>query len=127
MASSQAARNKRKGSQWETDLREGLRSIGADVESLRLAGAEDEGDMVVREARRPRRRKFLVIEAKNAKFEPGVFIKEAQVERENFARHRGLSLDDVDGIAVIKRRGGNWRKAFVLTTVEDYFDLDGAS
>ncbi|AFU62090.1 hypothetical protein D854_gp52 [Streptomyces phage R4] len=113
-------RNKRIGAQWETDLREGLRSEGFDVESLRLAGKEDEGDMVVREGDG----KYLVIEAKNAKFEPGVFLGEAIVERENFAKHRGLDLEDVESIVVVKRRGKGWRKAFVLTTVEDYLGLD---
>lgn len=113
-------RNKRVGAQWETDLREGLRGEGFDVESLRLAGKEDEGDMVVREDDG----KYLVIEAKNAKFEPGVFLGEAIVERENFAKHRGLDLENVESIVVVKRRGKNWRKAFVLTTVEDYLGLD---
>ncbi|AFO10901.1 hypothetical protein ELB20_35 [Streptomyces phage phiELB20] len=113
-------RNKRIGAQWETDLREGLRSEGFDVESLRLAGKEDEGDMVVREGDG----KYLVIEAKNAKFEPGVFLGEAIVERENFAKHRGLDLENVESIVVVKRRGKGWRKAFVLTTVEDYLGLD---
>ncbi|QBI99398.1 holliday junction resolvase [Streptomyces phage Caelum] len=123
MSNSIAARNKRNkrvGAQWETDLREGLRGEGFDVESLRLAGKEDEGDMVVREGDG----KYLVIEAKNAKFEPGVFLGEAIVERENFAKHRGLDLDDVESIVVVKRRGKNWRHAFVLTTVEDYLGLD---
>ncbi|MBQ0949267.1 hypothetical protein KBZ75_13765 [Streptomyces sp. RK76] len=113
-------RNKRKGADWESDLREGLREEGFDVESLRLAGKEDEGDLVIREDDG----KYLVIEAKNAKFEPGVFLGEAIVERENFAKHRGLDLEDVESIVVVKRRGKNWRKAFVLTTVEDYLGLD---
>lgn len=113
-------RNKRVGAQWETDLREGLRGEGFDVESLRLVGKEDEGDMVVREEGG----RFLVIEAKNAKFEPGVFLGEAIVERKNFAKHRGLDLDNVESIVVVKRRGMGWRKAFVLTTVEDYLGLD---
>jgi Holliday junction resolvase len=113
-------RNKRKGAEWETELRDGLRGDGFDIESLRLAGAEDEGDMVIREGSGM----YLVIEAKNAKFEPGVFLGEALVERENFAKHRGLDLEDVESIVVVKRRGKNWRQAFVLTTVEDYFDLE---
>ncbi|MFF3249755.1 hypothetical protein ACFYWP_01825 [Actinacidiphila glaucinigra] len=123
MSNSVAARNrrnKRKGADWESELRDGLRGDGFDIESLRLAGAEDEGDMVVREGDG----RYLVIEAKNAKFEPGVFIGEAIAERENFAKHRGLDLDDVEAIVVVKRRGKNWRQAFVLTTVEDYFGLD---
>jgi len=113
-------RNKRKGAEWETELRDGLRGDGFDIESLRLAGAEDEGDMVIREGKGT----YLVIEAKNAKFEPGVFLGEALSERENFAKHRGLDLEDVESIVVVKRRGKNWRQAFVLTTVEDYFGLD---
>jgi Holliday junction resolvase len=113
-------RNKRKGADWESDLRDGLRTEGFDVESLRLAGAEDEGDMVIREGNG----KYLVIEAKNAKFEPGVFLGQAIVERENFAKHRSLNIEDVDSIVVVKRRGKNWRKAFVLTTVEDYLGLE---
>ncbi|MFF7800273.1 PDDEXK family nuclease [Streptomyces olivaceus] len=113
-------RNKRKGADWESDLREGLRGEGFDVESLRLAGKEDEGDLVIREDGG----KYLVIEAKNAKFEPGVFLGEAIAERENFAKHRGLDLEDVESVVVVKRRGKNWRQAFVLTTVEDYLGLD---
>ncbi|MEU9057814.1 hypothetical protein AB0D13_02675 [Streptomyces sp. NPDC048430] len=112
-------RNKRKGSQWETDLREGLRGLGYDVESLRLAGTEDEGDMVVRIDGR-----FLVIEAKNATFDPSTFVREARAERVNYAKHRGLDLDKVTSVAVVKRRGMSFRKAYVLTTVEDYLGLD---
>ncbi|MET8111159.1 hypothetical protein [Streptomyces prasinus] len=123
MSNSIAARNrqnKRKGADWESTLRDGLREEGFDVESLRLAGKEDEGDMVIRDGDG----QYLVIEAKNAKFEPGVFLGQAIVERENFAKHRGLDLEDVESIVVVKRRGKNWRQAFVLTTVEDYLGLD---
>ncbi|MGW7434744.1 hypothetical protein [Streptomyces sp. NPDC054849] len=118
-AAARNKRNKRKGSQWETDLREGLRGEGFDVESLRLAGTEDEGDMVIRLAG-----EFLVIEAKNAKFEPSTFVREAGVERLNFAKHRGLDERAVSSIAVVKARGKNWRQAYVLTTLENYLGLD---
>lgn len=112
-------RNKRKGSQWESDLRDGLRSEGFDVESLRLGGAEDEGDMVVRLGG-----EFLVIEAKNAKLEPATFVREAGIERLNFAKHRGLDKRAVLSIAVVKARGKSWRQAYVLTTLESYLGLD---
>lgn len=114
------AQNKRRGAQWEIDLMNGLREEGFNAERLRLAGTEDEGDLVIREDDG----KYLVIEAKNAKLEPGVFLGEAQVEGENFAKHRGLDLDDVESIVIVKRRGKNWRKALVLTTVEAYLGLD---
>ena|ERR1044072_4020220 len=118
---SNPAANKRKGADWECDLRDGLRSVGEDIERLHLNGKDDEGDLVIRdgEGTVP----YLIIEAKNAKFEPGVFVGEMETEVENFRKHRDLSTDDVDGIVIVKRRGKNWRKAFVLTTVERYFDL----
>ncbi|MGW1558293.1 hypothetical protein ACWCQ1_17485 [Streptomyces sp. NPDC002144] len=112
--------NRRKGAAWETELLAGLRSVGEDAERLRLAGAEDEGDLVVREDDGL----FTVIETKNAKLEPGPFLDEAERERLNFAKHRGIHPDQVEAIVVVKRRGKGWRKAFVLTTVEAYFGLD---
>jgi hypothetical protein len=117
---SQGARNKRKGAEWECDLRDGLRSVGEDIERLRLTGTEDEGDHVIREDDGH----FLIIEAKNAKFEPGVFVGEMEREVANFAKHRGLDVAKVDGVVIVKRRGKSWRQAFVLTTVERYFELD---
>ncbi|WP_411121057.1 hypothetical protein [Streptomyces sp. x-19] len=112
-------RNKRRGADWETELRDRLREAGVDIERLRLVGKDDEGDHVVRwDGGR-----YLIIEAKNAKFEPGTFVREALRERDNFARHRGLSPKDVDVIVIVRRRGASWRQAYVLTTVEEYFDL----
>jgi Holliday junction resolvase len=111
--------NKRRGADWEIELMTGLRSVGEDVERLRLTGAEDEGDLAVREEGDL----FTIIEAKNAKLEPGPFLDEAERERLNYAKHRGIEPDRVESIVVVKRRGRNWRKAFVLTTVEAYFGL----
>ncbi|MFD7738078.1 hypothetical protein [Kitasatospora sp. NPDC059800] len=116
-------RNKRRGASWEAELRDGLREHEFDIERLRLAGKDDEGDHVVRLPAPPRHRPFVVIEAKSAKFEPGTFVKEALRERDAFAAHRGLDPADVDAIVAVRRRGANWRKAYVLTTVEEYFDL----
>ncbi|MEU5427594.1 hypothetical protein AB0H73_18595 [Streptomyces olivoreticuli] len=113
-------RNKRRGADWEAELRDELRSAGLDVERLRLTGRDDEGDLVVR---LPDGR-FLVIEAKNARFEPGVFVGEAEAERQNFAKHRGLDLAAVGSVVIVRRRGATWRRAYVLTTVERYFGLD---
>ncbi|WP_327068706.1 hypothetical protein [Kitasatospora sp. NBC_01302] len=116
-------RNKRRGASWESELRDELRRAEFDIERLRLTGKDDEGDHVIRQPAPVRHRPFLVIEAKNARFEPGEFIKEALRERDNFARHRGLAPADVDVIVVVRRRGASWRKGYVLTTVEEYFDL----
>lgn len=112
-------RNKRRGADWESELRDQLRAAGVDIERLRLTGKDDEGDHVVR---RPGGRP-LVIEAKNAVFEPSTFVREALRERDNYARHRGLDPSDVDAVAIVRRRGASWRDAYVLTTVSEYFSL----
>lgn len=119
------ARNRRAGARWQSDLRDGLRSSGIDVERLVLAGAEDEGDLIVRvdPALNPQRR-YVVIEAKAGELHPAQFVREAGIEAAHFAYHRGLDLTDVTGIAVIKRRGSNWRDAYVLTSLRDYFALE---
>lgn len=119
-AKGRARANKRKGADWEIALRDGFRSEGFDVERLHLNGKDDEGDLVIREADGV----YLVIEAKDSAFTPGPFIGEIEREVEAFARNREIDGSDVDGIVIVKRRGQNWRKAFVLTTVEDYFGLD---
>ncbi|WP_067120218.1 hypothetical protein [Streptomyces yokosukanensis] len=113
-------RNKRRGADWETELRDELRSAGMDVERLRLTGKDDEGDLVIRRGDGT----FLVIEAKNAKFEPGTFVSEAERERANFAQHRGLDPASVDSVVIVRRRGASWRRAYVLSTVERYFELE---
>ncbi|MEU3045827.1 hypothetical protein ABZ705_04700 [Streptomyces sp. NPDC006984] len=116
-------RNKRAGARWESELRDELRAAGFDVERLRLSGAEDEGDHVVRREKPGRHRRFLIIETKNAKFEPGPFLNEALRERDNYARHRGLDPRDVEAVVIVRRRGANWRQAYVLSTVAEFFDL----
>jgi len=115
--------NRRKGADWESALLAGLREEGFDVEQLHLRGVEDEGDLVVREDEGC----YLVIEAKNEALKPGPFLKEAEDEAGWFAKHRDLPRDRVDQVVVIKRRNANWRKAYVLTTVENYFGLDPTS
>ena len=124
-AANRNARNRRAGARWQSDLRDGLRASGLDVERLVLAGAEDEGDLVIRvdPALSPRRR-YVVIEAKAGALHPAEFVREAGIEAAHFAYHRGLDLTDVTGIAVIKRRGSNWRDAYVLTSLRDYFGLE---
>lgn len=90
-----------------------------------LNGAQDEGDHLVRlyPAGLPARR-FVVVEAKAGALHPAEFVRQAAEEAGHFAFHRGLPLAEVTGVAVVKRRGANWRDAYVLTTVRDYFGLD---
>ncbi|MGC4928095.1 hypothetical protein [Streptomyces sp. DT117] len=69
----------------------------------------------------------MIIETKNAKFEPGTFMKEALRERDNFAAHRGLDPREVEAVVVVRRRGASWRDAYVLSTVQEFFDLPAES
>ncbi|OKI45130.1 hypothetical protein [Micromonospora sp. CB01531] len=116
--------NRRKGAQWQTDFREGMRGEGFDVETLALAGKEDEGDTVVKDPKGFFNPAIILVEQKNAaKFEPSTFVKEAEAEWKNYAKHRGLDPATILPVAVVKRRGHGWRKAYVLTTVEHIFGL----
>lgn len=123
-AAATAAANRRKGARWETDLRDGCRNSALDTERLRLNGKDDEGDLVIRPGRRLHVPEFLVIEAKDAAMNVSSFISQATLEADNFARHRDLDRDTVTGIAVVKRRGKNWREAVVLTTLAEYLKLN---
>ncbi|MGV9312570.1 hypothetical protein ACWDR0_10280 [Streptomyces sp. NPDC003691] len=113
--------NKRRGAAWEIDFNTEMRAEGFDIERLRLAGKDDEGDQVIREGGGL----FTVVENKNAAaFTPGPFIDEMEREVAAFARHRGIDVRRVDGIVAVKRRGKPWHQAYVLTTVDRYFGLD---
>ncbi|MEV1109910.1 hypothetical protein AB0I95_14805 [Micromonospora sp. NPDC049751] len=123
-----AARNKRNranGARWQSDLRNGLRGDGLDVERLALTGKEDEGDHVVRDlwSLTPPP-KFVVIEAKAGVLHPAEFVRQAVLEAGHFAKHRGLDRSAVQGIAVVKRKGMNWRDAYVLTTLREFMGLE---
>lgn len=118
------ARNRRAGARWESDLRNGLRhEAGLDVERLKLTGKEDEGDLVVRDYQNPG--DFVVIEAKAGVMHATEFVREAVVEGKHFGAHRGISPSRIKSVAIVKRRGVNWKDAYVLTTVRDYFGLAG--
>lgn len=120
--------NARKGKTWERELREGLREAGFDVELPNRAGAnKDKGDLAVRllwgghllpDWER------VVIEQKNeARLNLSGNVREALKEASEYATANKLPRNEVLGIAVIKRRGENWRKAYVVTTVEEFFGL----
>lgn len=115
------AANRRRGAAWQSALRNGLRESGLDVERLVLTGKEDEGDLVVRDYAHPG--EFVVIEAKAGQLHPAEFVRQALVEGGHFAAHRGLDRARVASIAIVKRAGLNWKDAYVLTTVGDYFGL----
>jgi len=111
-ATRRARANKRKGAQWQSDIRNALRNGHYDVEILELSGKEDEGDLVVRLGGG----KYIVIEAKNeAKIDLPGYLREAETERLNFASHRpGVEDENVQGIVVVKARGKGVLDAYVV-------------
>ncbi len=83
-----SAANKRKGTGYETDLMKYLRSKGYDTERLRLAGAQDEGDLVVKIGGIP-----YIIEAKNVRqTNLSGWVNEAELEAFNYAYHRQIAV-----------------------------------
>lgn len=112
------------GRKYETDLLKYLREFGHDVERLRLAGAEDEGDLLVRPVAvsgPPRGPSRFVIEAKRTKsLDLSGWVKEAETEADNYARHRGLDLTPPGFLAVHYARGKGIGKSYVTTTLDEW-------
>lgn len=110
-----SAANKRKGAEWETTLMKFLRTEGYDVERLRLAGKDDEGDLVIKHGGL-----VYIIEAKNtAKIDHAQFVREAELEAVNYKKHR--SLDFMPNFAsIVKRRNAHVGEAYVLLPLHEW-------
>lgn len=110
--------SKNKGTSWEKALQDYLRhELKYDVDRLHLTGAEDEGDLVVREEG-----SLCIIEAKDvARRDLEGWMGEAFKERTNYAAHRGLSATNMLPLVVMKRRNKSVKEAFVMTTLEEFF------
>lgn len=106
-----------KGGAFERELLKYLREVqGLDTERLRLAGKEDEGDLLVRF---PQHR--LVIEAKNvSRMDLAGWIREAELEANQYAAHRGITVPDF--VVVHKAKGKATGRAYVTTTLDQYIE-----
>jgi hypothetical protein len=110
--------NKRKGTQWETDLVEYFRSKELIAERLRLSGTYDEGDLWFLS-----KQIYFVVEAKNEKgFKPGPWIQEAVLERDNWKKRR-KNFGRVIPLVIAKRRQSNVSKAFVIIQLDEFMEL----
>ena len=104
------------GKKYEADLTKHMRELGWDVERLRLSGAEDEGDVLLRTGATR-----YVLEAKREKgFSLAGWVKEAQVERQNYAAHRSLNPQDVGFVVVHYARSKGVGQSYVTTTLEEW-------
>jgi hypothetical protein len=106
---------KRKGSLFETSILKWLRSKGVNAERLRLAGKDDEGDLVAIVAGQP-----YIFELKaTVKMDLPQFWREATTEAENYAKARGL--DTVPpAYVIVKRRMAGLDQSWVIQDLNQW-------
>lgn len=110
------------GKKYERDLMVYLRERGFDVERLRLSGKEDEGDLLLRTST-PQKRLRFVIEAKRTKaLDLAGWIKEAELERDQYAAHRGHWPGLAGFVVVHYARGKGIGRSYVTTTLDDWLE-----
>jgi Holliday junction resolvase len=108
--------NRVKGSQFEVDVMKWFRKMGAVAERLRLSGAEDEGDLVVIVAG-----ETYIFELKNTKtLNLKEFWNEAQVEAENYAKHRNIRKPL--SYVLFKRRNAPIEQAWVIQNLTQWLE-----
>lgn len=111
---------KRRGAAFELDLLKRFRgTYRLATERLRLAGKNDEGDLAVVHAPRF---VHVVVEAKAERpHDFAAAVREMLVERDNYARARGIDPRDVLAVSVHKRPGKSIGDAYVVTTLDEFF------
>ena len=106
---SSPAYNKAKGAAFEIDVMKWFRGLGVLAERLRLAGKDDEGDLVCVVSG-----KTYILELKNtARLNLPQFWREAQVEALNYAKARGIGEVPLHYV-VVKRRNASIDQAWVI-------------
>ena len=101
--------NKAKGAAFEIDVMKWLRSMGQVTDRLRLAGKDDEGDLVCVVAGQT-----YILELKNtARLNLPEFWRQAEVEALNYAKARGIGEVPLHYV-VVKRRNSGIDKAWVI-------------
>jgi len=118
---STGAANRRKGSQYETDLVDYFRKRSWDTERMRLSGTLDEGDLVVRLDKGHR----LVLEAKAGKnLRPRFWWEEEAVpEAKNYAKRRSLLAEEAIPVLAMKTHGKSIGKSLVTIDLDTFADL----
>ena len=107
--------NKAKGAAFEIDVMKWFRSLGVLAERLRLAGKDDEGDLVCVVAGQT-----YILELKNtARLDLPQFWREAEVEALNYAKARGIGEVPLHYV-VVKRRNAGIEKAWVVQDLEQW-------
>lgn len=111
--------NKRRGAAWEVAIRNFLFDAGLKAERVARKGANDIGDVAVEMDDGH----TFVIEAKDTvRPELAQWIREAQVEADNYARHKHISPDFVHPVVIYKRRQNGVERAYVVMELGDWVD-----
>jgi Holliday junction resolvase len=107
--------NKVKGAAVEIDVMKWFRSLGVLAERLRLAGKDDEGDLVVVVAGQT-----YILELKNTvRLDLPEFWRQAEVEALNYAKARGIGEVPLHYV-VVKRRNAGIEKAWVIQPIDQW-------
>lgn len=112
----------RAGKQYEADVVRHLRDEFLDAERLRLTGAEDEGDVILRlpqtDLYAGRR---IILECKREKgFYLAGWVDQAELEAKNYAKHRDMDPSQVNFAALAKRRGQGMSSSYVITPLREW-------
>jgi Holliday junction resolvase len=115
-----SAKNKAKGALFETSILKWLRSKGVSAERLRLAGKDDEGDVVCIVAGQP-----YVFELKaTVKMDLPQFWREATTEAFNYAKARGLEVVP-PAYVIVKRRMAGLEQSWVIQDLAQWLRVQG--
>ena len=115
------------GRKYQRDVMRYLRDErGLDAENLVLTGAEDEGDVILKWWERDTLHR-TVIEAKREKgFHLASWVKQAEVERDNYVKHRNVSDLFFTNFAVVHyRRQHGIGQSYVTTTLDEWLRSHG--
>lgn len=110
---------RRLGSQFETDVLRFLRDSGLEAERLARAGANDEGDIILRDG--DGSLYTLELKArrdKNSSLSLNAWLKEAMVESSHYADSRNCAQPLP--VVVIKNPGKGIADAFVVMKLKDW-------
>jgi len=111
---------KRKGSAFETGILKFLRLKGLMAERLRLAGKDDEGDIVCMVAGAP-----YIFELKaTAKMDLPQFWREAVAEAANYAKARGIDPAP-PAYVIVKRRMASLDQSWVIQDLNQWLKVTG--
>lgn len=108
------------GKKYQRDVMKYLRERGWDAENLVLTGSEDEGDILLRLGRLDGLSRFVIEAKREQGFKIGSWIAQAELERDNYEKHRTLAPGSAGFVVVHARRNHALGKSYVTTTLDEW-------